>query len=87
MIAVLLAILIPDVRAQSLPRYDIVRATSPIIIDGKLDDAAWQQAQPVGDFHYNWWKEGEPGTLLPQALSPSGAHKFLKSQIRSMLLL
>lgn len=58
-IVVLLAIVIPSVRAESLPRYDIVRATSPIIIDGKLDDAAWQQAQTVGDFHHNWWKEGE----------------------------
>ena len=59
LIAVLLAILIQSLRAESLPRYDIVRATSPVVIDGKLDEAAWQQAKPVGDFHYNWWKEGD----------------------------
>lgn len=44
--------------AQSQPQYDIYRAPSPIVIDGKLDEAAWRQAPSAGDFHFNWWKEG-----------------------------
>lgn len=38
--------------------YDIHRAATPVTIDGKLDEPAWQQAPPVGDFHFPWWKEG-----------------------------
>src|SRR5882757_9026806 len=56
---VLIAILMPSGGAEPLPRYDIVRANSTIVIDGKLDDAAWQRAPAVGDFHFNWWKNGE----------------------------
>lgn len=44
---------------QTEPRYDISRAQGRIKIDGKLDEAAWKRAEPVGDFHFNWWKEGE----------------------------
>jgi hypothetical protein len=43
---------------QTFPRYDIYRAPSPIVVDGKLDEAAWKQAPAAGDFHFNWWKEG-----------------------------
>lgn len=39
--------------------YDIHRAASPIVIDGKLDEPAWRQASSVGDFHFPWYKEGE----------------------------
>jgi hypothetical protein len=45
--------------AQDLPRYEIHRAPSRIVIDGKLDDRAWQMAQPVSDFVFNWWTAGE----------------------------
>lgn len=38
--------------------YDIYRAASPITIDGKLDEAAWQRAPSVGDFHFPWFKDG-----------------------------
>jgi len=55
---VLLACAIVPSIAQTLPRYDIYRAAGRIVIDGKLDEPAWQQAPPVGDFHFNWWKEG-----------------------------
>ena len=61
---VLIAILMRSGGAEPLPRYDIVRANSPIVIDGKLDDAAWQRAPAVGDFHFNWWKEGERETTI-----------------------
>ena len=50
--------IIPSI-AQTLPRYDIYRAAGRIVIDGKLDEPAWQQAPSVGDFHFNWWKDGE----------------------------
>lgn len=38
--------------------YDIYRAVSPITIDGKLDEPAWQRAPSVGDFHFPYFKEG-----------------------------
>jgi putative heme-binding domain-containing protein len=38
--------------------YDIHRAASPIVIDGRLDEAAWQNAPSVGDFDFPWFKEG-----------------------------
>ena len=44
--------------AQSLPQQDVFRASTPIVIDAKLDEAAWRQAPAVGEFHFNWWKEG-----------------------------
>lgn len=42
-----------------LPAYEIHRAPSPIVVDGKLDDAAWKNAPVTGPFHFNWWKSGE----------------------------
>jgi dienelactone hydrolase len=38
--------------------YDIRRARGKIRIDGRLDEAAWKRARPVGDFHFNWWTAG-----------------------------
>ena len=54
--------------AQTLPTYDIHRATAPIVMDGKLDDPAWQAAPPVGDFHFNWWTEGEKEPTIARML-------------------
>jgi len=45
--------------AQPLPRYDVHRAAGRIVVDGKLDEPAWRQARPAGDFHFNWWTAGE----------------------------
>jgi dienelactone hydrolase len=42
-----------------LPGYQIHHAQSRIVIDGKLDDAAWKDAPLAGPFHFNWWKSGE----------------------------
>ncbi|MEK7751484.1 MAG: carbohydrate-binding family 9-like protein, partial [Acidobacteriota bacterium] len=39
--------------------YEIRRATSPIIIDARLNEPAWQRASTVGGFHFNRWTEGE----------------------------
>ena len=41
------------------PEYTILRAGTPITIDGKLDEAAWFAAPVVGDFYFPWWKEGK----------------------------
>lgn len=38
---------IPTLKAE---RYDSPRAGSPVVIDGKLDDAAWQKAPWTADF-------------------------------------
>ncbi len=53
---------------QSQPRYDIFRTSGPIRIDGKLDEAAWKQAPSVGDFHFNWWKEGPKEQTVAKVL-------------------
>jgi hypothetical protein len=37
-----------------VPRYDIRRATSPVVIDGKLDDAAWGRASPPATLQFFW---------------------------------
>ncbi|MBI4902896.1 MAG: carbohydrate-binding family 9-like protein [Acidobacteria bacterium] len=45
--------------AQNLPRYDVYRTVTPIIIDARLDEPEWRAAPSVGDFHFNWWQQGE----------------------------
>lgn len=60
----------PGARAQSTgPQGDearpVVRATrvtSPISIDGRLDDAAWASASVVTDFTQVDPEEGQPGS-------------------------
>jgi hypothetical protein len=37
---------------QQHARTDVYRAASPIVIDAKLDEPAWQRASSVGDFHF-----------------------------------
>jgi len=41
------------------PEYTILRAGTPIKIDGKLDEPAWFAAPDVGEFQFPWWKEGK----------------------------
>jgi hypothetical protein len=43
--------------AEEPVHYDIYRTPSKIVIDGKLDEPAWQAAQSMGDFHFSWWKQ------------------------------
>lgn len=66
-IAVLL-VMACSLSAQQQPRYDITRARSPIVVDAKLDETAWKQAKPVGDFHFNWWTEGEKEPTVAKML-------------------
>ena len=37
-----------------IPRYDVKRASSPITIDGKLDEAAWAGASPAVTLQFLW---------------------------------
>jgi putative heme-binding domain-containing protein len=41
-----------------LAQYPIQRASSPIVIDAKLDEPAWRDARPMGDFTFNWYESG-----------------------------
>jgi cytochrome c oxidase cbb3-type subunit III len=56
--ALALALQLLSVPCFAQKMYDIYRAASPILIDAKLDEPAWQQAPAVGDFHFPWFKEG-----------------------------
>lgn len=37
-----------------IPRYQIRRASSPVVIDGKLDDKAWEAASPAVTLQFLW---------------------------------
>src|SRR5437867_6379392 len=54
--------------AQTLSRYEIHRAASPISIDAKLDEPAWQKAAPARDFHFNRWTAGEKEPTVAKML-------------------
>src|SRR5215467_6449152 len=53
------------IAAQSLPVYEVARVTSSINIDGKLDEKAWADAQPVGAFVNN--RDGSRSDLETEA--------------------
>ena len=40
-------------RARPLPTYEVLRASSPVKVDGRLDEAAWAAARGVGPFVRN----------------------------------
>ncbi|MBI1789149.1 MAG: c-type cytochrome [Acidobacteria bacterium] len=48
--------------------YEVERARTPIVIDGKLDEPAWRSAPPAGDFHFTWWKEGDKEQTVAKML-------------------
>src|SRR5215469_15309014 len=37
-------------QTKSRPTYEVLRATRPIQVDGRLDEADWTSAKPVGAF-------------------------------------
>ena len=43
-------------------RATAVRTSTPLTIDGQLDEAAWQQAKPMTDFVQSEPSEGQPAT-------------------------
>jgi hypothetical protein len=42
-----------------VPRYEVKRASSPIVIDGKIDEPAWQGAGTF-EFQFPWEKQAGP---------------------------
>ncbi len=52
-----------NVQTQATPdhhrNYKIVRASGPLVIDGKRDENVWDSAESVGQFHFTWWNEGD----------------------------
>ncbi len=52
---------------SSLPPVRAVRANAPILIDGRLDEAAWQTAPPVGNFKQRDPNEGAPASQRTEA--------------------
>lgn len=65
LIAILLC-LAANVRAANWPEHPIlhaVRATSPITIDGVLDEAAWQSAPEFTEFTQHDPDDGQPPTM------------------------
>jgi hypothetical protein len=49
----------------ALPQYEVARVTSPIRVDGRLDERAWGQASSVGDFVNN--RDGSRSKLTTEA--------------------
>jgi hypothetical protein len=49
-------------RAQALPEVHAVRLRAPIVVDGRLDEAAWAAAAPATAFTQRVPREGEPAT-------------------------
>ena len=52
----------------SLAQYTIQRASSPIAIDAILDEPAWREAQPMGDFTFNWYQSGDKEQTVAKML-------------------
>lgn len=48
--------------AIAVPTATAVSKTGPVVVDGKLDDAAWKSAQPITDFKQFDPDHGEPAT-------------------------
>jgi hypothetical protein len=54
--------------AADLPRYEALRAGTPIQIDGKLDEPAWVAAPDFGEFQFPWWKQGAKERTIAKML-------------------
>lgn len=53
--AVVAVVAVASLRAQApLPRYDVKRASTPIVVDGRLDDAAWTGASAPVTLQFLW---------------------------------
>ena len=42
-----------------VPEYTAYKTGSAMVMDGILDESAWQKAQSVGDFRFQWYESGE----------------------------
>ena len=50
------------------PTYDILRASTPITLDGRMDEAAWHEATNMGPFYFTWWKSGKKKQTVAKLL-------------------
>ena len=50
------------------PTYAILRASRPITLDGRMDEAAWHEAANMGPFHFTWWKSGKKKQTVAKLL-------------------
>ena len=53
------------VMSQKLPKYEVLRVTTRLEIDGQLNERAWMDAPPVGAFVNN--RDGSPTKLRTEA--------------------
>ncbi len=56
---VLAGIFLAQAAFAAPPEYTAMKAGCPMIMDGILDEPAWQKAKPVGDFVFQWYQSGE----------------------------
>ncbi|NEP91357.1 MAG: hypothetical protein F6K18_33690 [Okeania sp. SIO2C2] len=54
--------------AGNQPFYTIFSTSTPIIIDGKLDEPAWIAAPDVGPFKFPWWESGKQEQTVSKLL-------------------
>jgi len=50
------------------PEYTAMKTGSKMIMDGILDEPAWQKAKPVGPFKFKWYKSGEKEQTVAKIL-------------------
>jgi cellulose/xylan binding protein with CBM9 domain len=46
--------------AQPVPRYEVKRAAAPVVIDGNLNDKAWEAASPAVALQFLWENQTGP---------------------------
>jgi hypothetical protein len=59
MVFLVVSVCLQTIAFAEIPEYSVKRNKEKIVIDGILDEADWEAAEPVGDFVFSWWKEGE----------------------------
>ncbi len=74
-LSVILLFIVSYVRAQENNRaeqqaqfhFGIARAAEKIVVDGVLDEAAWQKAEVATNFHMKWPRDGGPAPQQTEA--------------------
>ena len=52
-IALCVTFITTSAQSRVLPVYEVSRTSTPVQVDGKLDDAVWNKVAPLGDFRQN----------------------------------
>lgn len=58
----------PALEGQERPEYTILRAGTPIVVDGRLDELAWIAAPDVGAFAFPWHESGKMERTIAKLL-------------------